>query len=93
MSPDSTANSLWADSQDEHEKGLLKIHESQVLGHVVQGQTLDLHPVTSLPPGTHGAVAQRRAGKAHTLSLTVGPTLQVLQNGELSASWKRSEVK
>ena len=79
MSPDSTANSLWADSQDGQEKGLLKIHESQVLGHVVQGQTPDLHPVTCLHPGTHGAVAQRRAAK-HILSLTVGPTLQVLRN-------------
>ena len=92
MSPDSTANSHWADSQDGQEKGLLKIHESQVLGHVVQGQTLDLHPVTCLHPGPHGAVAQRRAGKAHSLSHS-GAHAAGAPKRELAASWERSEVK
>lgn len=96
MSPDSTASGKI---QDGEEKGLLKSHQGQVLGHVVQGQTLDFHWVTSLTPETQiwlaltvGAVAQRRASKAHP-PLTAGPMLQVLRNGELSASWKRSEVK
>lgn len=72
---ESRLNSLWEDSQDGEEKGLLKSHQGQVLVHVVQGQTLDFHWVTSLTPETQiwlaptvGAVAQRRASKAHPLS-------------------------
>lgn len=49
---ESRLNKLWKDSQDGQEKGLLKTHQGQVLGHVVQGQTLDLHQVTSLTPET-----------------------------------------
>lgn len=79
MSPDSTANSLWADSQDGQEKGLLKIHESQVLGHVVQGQTLTSTWSPACTQELTGLWLKGEQAK-HILSLTVGPTLQVLRN-------------